>query len=199
MSWDFYIYSIKHQTLKDNLREVLGKVKVSKGDQAFFKRKFENSVEIEDIEMLKYSMYVDCKPGEWREMFLPRLGIAELESFRSKSSCFAMAQMVSYYDESLPNPHARFKQGKYGMILSYAEIARLLKWLTIISRLLDGTNPSELFWEGYNEELILEAQKLMNKGGCERQEFIGFRHLHSMFNNWNILGEGYYYHWHNSY
>jgi hypothetical protein len=170
MAWDFYICGIHHSIFKEKLKNKLQEFPIATNTQLDFQKKFENGIDIVDLQNLYGSIYRHFKDGQsCRDFFMK-----QLFWYRSKALNFAQAQMVGYLNSDFDWAADEYviKYCNYAMILRKNEILAFLDWLILITSLLtDEPNPQQYFHITYSEKWLLEAQKLQTNGHLNGDEF----------------------------
>jgi hypothetical protein len=170
MAWDFYIYGIHHSIFKEKLKNKLPEFPIAADTQLEIQQKFENRMDIVDLQNLYDSIYPHFKGDESCLDFF----MTELFWYRSKAINFAQAQMVGYLnaDFDWASDENLIKCYDFAMILRKNEIVAFLDWLILITSLLtDEPNPQQYFHIIYPEKWLLEAQKLQVNGHLKGDEF----------------------------
>jgi hypothetical protein len=121
-------------------------------------------------------------------------GFIELVSYRSKQVCFAMQQMVGYFDDgfSWDSDVHLFDMQDASMLLNFEEAIKLLDWLIVVAYFLE---------DGYTtEEYAPILQNLLPF--LDGSEFEHFAVCAYMFESWkkevNKHSNSLFY-WHNSF
>jgi hypothetical protein len=71
MAWDFYIYGIHHSIFKEKLKNKLHEFPIAAAAQLEIQIKFENGMEIDDLEALYGSIYRHfADGGSCRDFFI---------------------------------------------------------------------------------------------------------------------------------
>ncbi len=113
------------------------------------------------------------------------LGLREIIYFQSRDTCFAMRQLLCYYNAgySWDSDTERFPSYEGDFVLSRTEIAQILDWfITISTRLGEEEIPLEPL--SVNMEMQAEAEKLIRTGYGKREEFEYFSEYRSLFSQW---------------
>jgi hypothetical protein len=170
MAWTFHIYGIHHSIFKEKLKNKLHEFSIAVDTQLEIQQKFENEIDIVDLQNLYDSIYPHFKKDESCSSFF----MDELFDIYDKKICFAMAQMVGYYNSEFDWTADEYviKSHDHATILRKNEILAFLDWLILITSLLtDEPNPQPYFHITYPEKWLLEAQKLQVDGHLEGDEF----------------------------
>ena len=171
MARDLFIHGISKTEFITQLQMNSGSWSIPSEDLNAFLVKFQKEIHISDLIALED--YLFQKKGIRIEEQHSVLGISTIISFRSKPICYAISLLINHYIEHKSiqiNSQARWEPQNGSLVLRKSQVIALLDWLFLVSCLLN-TDQGLIAPTDFDEELIRQAQHIVQVGMCQEEAF----------------------------